>query len=133
MTFDLCLHCLLKPFTPNTLMKLIHIQGNIFASLLKSVFSKRKEFLPLGTNSFLLEKTPFQKGLGVQESKQESQNCLLSKNCRKLTKCIQSSLCKYEPCHAKICLRTYANLCSQCPLMKSLDTTECINVEPRPR
>ena len=31
---------------------------------------KGKNLLPRGANSFLLEETPFQKGLGVQESKQ---------------------------------------------------------------
>ena len=42
----------------------------------KGVCSKRKEFqgknlLPLGANSFLLEQTSFQKGLGMQASKKE--------------------------------------------------------------
>ena len=41
-------------------------------SFWKWVFSKRNEFAPiLGANSFLLEKTPFQKGLGVKEMKLE--------------------------------------------------------------
>ena len=32
---------------------------------------KGRNLLPMGANSFLLEKTPFQKGSSVQESKQE--------------------------------------------------------------
>ena len=32
---------------------------------------KGKNLLPLGANSFLLEKTPFQKGPGLQESEQK--------------------------------------------------------------
>ena len=30
-----------------------------------------KNLLPVGANSYLLEKTPFQKGIGVQERKQQ--------------------------------------------------------------
>ena len=37
----------------------------------KKVYSKRNEFSALLEHSFLLEKTAFQKGLYVQESKQE--------------------------------------------------------------
>ena len=37
----------------------------------KGSILKGKNLLPQGANSFLLELTPFQKGLGVQETKQE--------------------------------------------------------------
>ena len=38
---------------------------------MKRVYSKEKEFAPLGANSFRLELSPFQKGIGEQEIKQE--------------------------------------------------------------
>ena len=38
---------------------------------LKGVYCKRKEFAPMGANSFLLEYTSFKKGLVVQDSKKE--------------------------------------------------------------
>ena len=47
---------------------------------------KGKNLLPKGANSFFLEQTPFQKGLGVKESKQEIENV---KYRRKNTKCIR--------------------------------------------
>ena len=47
---------------------------------------KGKNLLPLGANSFLLEKTPFHKGLGVQESKKEiTDNVTLGGNDRNST------------------------------------------------
>ena len=59
---------------------------------------KRKNVLPLGANSFLLEQTSFQKGPVVQESKQEDTKWLtLVENGRKSTKCISApkvNLCK---------------------------------------
>ena len=44
--------------------------SDFFSSLLKGVYSKRKEFAPRGANSFLLEQTHFQKGLRLQEGEQ---------------------------------------------------------------
>ena len=42
----------------------------------KGSIVKGNNLLPLGANSFLLEKTPFQKGIGVQEHKQEVTNII---------------------------------------------------------
>ena len=50
----------------------------------KEVCSKRKEFASKGANSFHLEKTPSQKGVGVQESKQKA-----TKNCKRWQKIYQ--------------------------------------------
>ena len=50
---------------------------NFFAPFWKVVYSKKKEFAPPRSKFFLLEKTPFQKGIGVQESKQEATNVCL--------------------------------------------------------
>ena len=53
---------------------------------------KGKSLLPLGANSFLLEKIQFQKGLCVQESKQEITKVVsLLKYGGKSTKCIKPS------------------------------------------
>ena len=41
---------------------------------------KGKNLLPVGANSFLLEKTPFQKVLDMQESKQEVALLKLAEN-----------------------------------------------------
>ena len=41
---------------------------------------KKKNLLSLGTNSFLLDRTPFQKGLIVQESKYEITKGIMVKN-----------------------------------------------------
>ena len=44
----------------------------MFVSLLKrGIFQKERICSPWGANYFLLEYTPFQKGLGVHDSKQE--------------------------------------------------------------
>ena len=42
-----------------------------FIPFRKGVYSNGKNLLPWGANSFLLEQTPFQKGLGVLGGKQE--------------------------------------------------------------
>ena len=40
--------------------------------------------LSVGTNSFLLEQTPFKKGFGVQENKQQVPKAVFSKQWRKI-------------------------------------------------
>ena len=54
----------------------MHFHGskNCSFSLFKRGHLKEKNLLPRGANSFLLEKTPFQKGSGVREAKQEVTN-----------------------------------------------------------
>ena len=53
-----------------TLMKGNSVNSFCFPSEKRSTL-KGRNLLPLGANFFLLEKTPFQKGIGVLESKQE--------------------------------------------------------------
>ena len=47
-----------------------------FACFEKGSTLKGKNLLPVGANSFLLEKIPLQKCLDLQESKQEVTSCL---------------------------------------------------------
>ena len=50
----------------------------------KGITLKGKNLLPLGTNSFLLKRTPYQNRKGVQKSKQEVTNVFLVKKCRQV-------------------------------------------------
>ena len=79
----------------NFLRGRIHFQGgvnqNCFASLLKRVYSKKKEFAPLGSN-FPFRVDHFKKWLGVQEGNQEvTKVVLLVENGKKSTKCNYST------------------------------------------
>ena len=55
----------------NTLSEEATLSTLILALSEKGSTLKEKNLLPRGTNSFFLELIPFQKGLDVQESKQE--------------------------------------------------------------
>ena len=73
-----CLRILREPYKPQRFF-IIYYKGDNFCDSLFALkaFSKKgstlkgKNLLPLGVISLLLEKTPFQKGLDVQESKHE--------------------------------------------------------------
>ena len=58
----------------------------VFASLLKRVYSERKEFAPLGSKFFPFRIDPFQKRLGLQESKEVTEVFSFVKECGKSTK-----------------------------------------------
>ena len=63
-----------------------------------------KNLLPLGANSFLLE-TSFQKGVGVQGSKQKVPKVAsLVKTCSKFAMCIRLKIMIYIVREAKICV-----------------------------
>ena len=111
----------------------------IFSLLKRGCTLKGKNLLPR-------RKTPFQKGIGVWECKQDVTKAVsLVKHGRKCTKCIQSPnsglindsqswkkvLMPCRTLKTQISLFIHGLICSFCVLMVSLDTVEYIHRQRR--